>query len=50
MSGAEGRGEGSPCTAVLADIDDGVKKAAVIGFYVSPLYREKPENLFPLFP
>jgi predicted membrane-bound mannosyltransferase len=49
MPGAEGRGEGSPFTAVLADIDDGVKKTAVIDFYVSPLYREKPQNLFSLF-
>jgi hypothetical protein len=49
MPGAEGRGEGSPFTAVLTNIDDGVKKAVVIDLYVSPLYREKPENLFPLF-
>jgi hypothetical protein len=50
MPGAEGPGEGTPFTAVLADIDYGVKKAAVIDFHVSPLFGKKVHNFFSLFP
>jgi hypothetical protein len=50
MPGAEGGGESPPFTAVFADIDYGVKEAAVIDFHVSPLFRKKDNNFFPLFP
>jgi hypothetical protein len=41
MPGAEGPGESTPFTAVLADIDYGVRKAAVIDFHVSPLFGKR---------
>jgi hypothetical protein len=50
MPGSEGFREGPPFAAVFADRDDGVKEPAVIDFYLSPLFGEEPEDLFPLFP
>jgi hypothetical protein len=49
MPGAEDLREGPPLAAVFADIDDRVKELAVIDFYLSPLFREKVDNFFPLF-
>jgi hypothetical protein len=49
MPGAEGFREGPPFTAVFADIDERVKEAAVIDFHISPLFRKKGNNFFPLF-
>jgi hypothetical protein len=49
MPGAEGLRECPPFTTVFADIDERVKEAAVIGFHISPLFREKVNNFFPLF-
>jgi hypothetical protein len=46
MPGAEGPGESTPFTAVLADIDYGIRKAAVIDFHVSPLFEKKVHNFF----
>jgi hypothetical protein len=50
MPGAEGFREGRPFTAVFTDIDDGVKEAAIIDLYISPLYGEQADNVVPLFP
>jgi hypothetical protein len=50
MPRVEGGREGTPCTAVFTDTEDSVKEAAVIDFYISPLYREEPDNFFLLFP
>jgi hypothetical protein len=50
MPRAEGFRESPPFTAVFADIDEGIKEPAVIDFYISPLFGEEPEDLFPLFP
>jgi hypothetical protein len=49
MPGTEGFRERPPFTAVFTDIDDGVKEPAAIDFYISPLFREKGNNFFPLF-
>jgi hypothetical protein len=49
MLEAEGFRERPPFTAVFTDIDDGVKKPTAIDFYISPLFREKGNNFFPLF-
>jgi hypothetical protein len=50
MPGAEGFGESPLFAAVFADIDYGVKEAAVIDFHVSPMFGKKDHNFFPLFP
>jgi hypothetical protein len=50
MPGAEGFREGRPFTAVFTEIDDGVKEAAIIDFYISRLYGEQADNVVPLFP
>jgi hypothetical protein len=43
---AEGGGEGTLCTTILTDRDEGVKEAVIIDFYISSLCGEESDDFF----
>jgi hypothetical protein len=49
MPGTEDGGEGTPGTAVLDDVDDGVEEVVVIDHDISSRNGKKPEYFLPLF-
>jgi hypothetical protein len=49
MPRAEDLREGPPFTAIFTDIDESIKEAVVINFHISPLFRKKVNDSFPLF-
>jgi hypothetical protein len=49
MPGAEGRGERSPFTTILTDMNDGIEEAVIVDGNISPPRGEMPDYFFPLF-